>query len=122
MAVRVSDITTAHWSPKLGSPGEIVRDLADIDQCIGIILATRKGSDPHRPLFGCDAWLWVDKPANVAVPNIIREVVDALELWEPRMTVARVSVTFDSGGQPTVTVAWQPKNQTISRTTEVPLG
>lgn len=118
MATRITDIAAADWSPKLGSPGEVVQRLDDIDQCIGIILNTRKGSDPHRPLFGCDAWLWIDAPANVAAPNITREVVDALELWEPRITVTSVQVTV-SVGQATVAIIWQPKDGSIAKSTEV---
>ena len=108
MAIRIENIRSADWSIKVGAPGEIVENLDDIDQCIKIILTTRKGNDPHRPLFGCDAWLWLDAPVNVATPNIIRECVDALEMWEPRIDVTRITRSIDAE-QTTIAIEWQPK-------------
>lgn len=122
MAVRVNDITAIDWAPRLDSPGEVVTGMGDIEQCIAIILTTRKGSIPHRPLFGCDAWRWLDAPANIAIPNIIREVVDCLELWEPRITVSGVSATITAVGSATMTVNWQPLNGQLTTITEVALG
>ncbi|MDA8428201.1 MAG: GPW/gp25 family protein [Geobacteraceae bacterium] len=121
MTVRVNDITAIDWSPRLGSPGEVVTGLDDIDQCIAIIINTRKGSVPHNPLKGCDAWRWIDAPANIAVPNIIRESVDALELWEPRIKVTGVTTEITGAGSATITVSWQPLNSQLVRITEVNL-
>lgn len=121
MTVRVSDISAIDWSPRLGSPGEVVTGLEDIEQCIAIIIFTRKGSVPHRPLLGCDAWRWIDAPANIAIPNIIREVVDALELWEPRIKVAGVMAVVTGAGSATITVSWQPRNGQSIMITEVTL-
>ncbi len=122
MATLVNNITAADWSPRVGSPGDVVQDLADIDQCIGIIVTSRKGSDPHRPLFGCDAWLWVDAPANVAIPNTTREVVDALTLWEPRVEIVGVTASVTDIGQVTAAITWQPVGTTAQQTTEVTIG
>lgn len=122
MTVRVDEITSADWSLKVGSPGEIVTDLDDIEQCIDIILTTRKGSVPHQPLFGCDAWLWLDKPLQIARPNIIRECVDALTLWEPRIDVISVPVELVTIGHVAVTVEYRLKNSVVSRFKEVSLG
>lgn len=118
MTIRVDNIRAADWSPRIGAAGEIVENNDDIDQCIRIILTTRKGSDPHRPLFGCDAWLWLDKPANVAIPNIIRECVDALEMWEPRIELVRITRNIDVE-HVTIAVEWQPKGGGPARKTEV---
>ena len=120
MTAIVSDITSADWSIQVGNPGEVVTELEDIEQCIGIILTTRKGSDPHRPLFGCDAWLWLDKPGNVAIPHIIMESVDSLVEWEPRLDLLSVTAQADTSGD-VIFVEWQPKGQDISIKTEVRL-
>ncbi len=120
MTVRVSDITSADWSPKVGSPGEVVVDQADIEQCIDIILSTPKGSDPHRPLFGCDAWLWLDTPPAAAVPNIITQAIDSLELWEPRIKLLNVTTTLDLANL-IIAVEWQPTGTDITIKTEVAL-
>jgi len=121
MAMRVNDITAIDWSPRLGSPGEVVTGLEDIEQCIGIIISTRKGSVPHRPLLGCDAWRWIDAPANIAIPNINREVADALELWEPRIKVTGVTAVVTGAGSATIAVSWQPRNGQSIMITEVTL-
>lgn len=118
MAVRVEEIRAVDWSAKVGAPGEVVESFEDIDQCLRTILTTKKGSVPHEPLFGCDAWLWIDAPVNVAVPNMIRESVESIELWEPRIEVVRVTHSSDIE-QVTISVEWQPKNGGVVRRTEV---
>jgi len=86
----LDQITSVDWQPKLGEIGEIVEDIADINQCIKIILSTPKGSDPHRPEFGSDIWKYIDNPVNSAIPNIIREAVDAIHTWEPRVRIKSI--------------------------------
>jgi len=121
MTVRTSDITSADWSIQIGNPGEIVAELDDINQCIGIILTTRKGNDPHRPLFGCDAWKYLDAPAAIAIPNVIREAVDSLEEWEPRIDLVSIK-SLTAFARLTIAVEWRPKgdDQTLYKL-EVPL-
>lgn len=87
----LSEIKAQDWSLSINSPGEVVEGLADISQCMFIILTTKKRSDPLRPLFGCDAFEFVDKPANIAIPNIKASIVEAIKIWEPRAKV--ISVT-----------------------------
>ncbi len=69
----LNEIKSVNWQPKLNEIGSVVEDLDDIDQCIRIILMTRKGSDPHRPEFGSDIWQYIDAPVNITIPNIIRK-------------------------------------------------
>jgi hypothetical protein len=118
MAIRVQDIQATDWSITVGNPGQVVKDADDINQCIGIILTTRPGSDPHRPLFGCNAWLHLDKPIPVARPLVVADVVEALELWEPRIKVVRVTTTF-SGNTVTVLVEWTYNDDDTIHKTEV---
>ncbi|BDV42448.1 baseplate protein [Geotalea uraniireducens] len=120
MVVRVNGITSAEWSLKLGSPGDVVEELQDIDQCIAIILTTRKGSDPHRPLFGCDAWKYLDAPAGVAIPNVIREAVDSLEEWEPRISLVRVTASVELA-HIVFNVEWKLKSDDVVSASEVQL-
>ena len=72
--------------------GEMVTDADDINQCLHIIFLTPKGSDVHRPLFGCDWYKWIDSPVNIARPHIVREVTDAIKRWEPRIELVRVQL------------------------------
>ena len=98
---------TPHWQLALGGDG-VVQQIADVRQCIRIILTTPKGSDPLRPEFGCGAGDCLDLPLDAARPHIVREVREALA-WEPRVTVSGVTVSQgkeQSGGHAVVRVTW----------------
>jgi uncharacterized protein len=143
-AITLDDITSADWSLMLdssaallgsspqivaaeGEPGagigNVVQGIADINQCIGIILATPKGSDPLRPTFACDLWQWIDAPITVARPHLVREIVQALTKWEPRIQVLSVVINLVGISQLTIAITWQLKvdiggtgNQTLTLT------
>lgn len=120
---QLPEIQSADWSPLLGEFGSVVEDLDDIDQCIRIILGTFKGSDPLRPLFGCDAWRWLDAPVDVALPNVVREVYAAIGMWEPRAEVVGVTlVPGDSESHWKIRVTWQPAGDDEQQITEVSNG
>src|ERR1700758_303720 len=100
----LAEITSADWSLALDTPGlpgpglgQVVQGLADVGQCIGIILTTPKGSDPLRPTFGADIWRFIDNPINSAIPAIVREVTEAITLWEPRVTLTGVTAQAANG-------------------------
>lgn len=111
-------ITAAHWQPALGTSGEVVEGLRDIDQAIRIILSTPKGSDPHRPEFGSDLHLYLDWPTNRVTPHLVREAVDSIRHWEPRVSVAQVKVQINAA-QIIVQVHWRVAGE-VSQLTEVP--
>ena len=99
---------TPHWQLTLGGDG-VVQQIADVHQCIRIILTTPKGSDPLRPDFGCDAGNYLDLPLDAARPHIVREVRAAL-VWEPRIRVDGVAVSLgkeQSGGHAVVRITWR---------------
>ena len=108
--------------------GQIVQGLGDVGQCIAIILSTPKGSDPLRPTFACDLWKYVDRPIDQALPAIVREVSDALKLWEPRITVVSVNAqvltdgSSQSGAKLAVTVVWQLKTGGTQQATTTTIG
>jgi len=91
----LNEIKSVDWQFKLNEIGSIVEGIDDIDQCIKIILMTRKGSDPHRPEFGSDIWQYIDYPVNEAIPNIIRESFDAIALWEPRVQINAITAEIN---------------------------
>lgn len=113
-----TSISAAHWQPALGTSGEVVEGLRDIDQAIRIILTTPKGSDAHRPEFGSDLHLYIDWPTNRVTPHLVRETVDAIRRWETRVSVVQVQVSID-GAQITVRVQWRVADG-IPQLTEVP--
>ncbi|WP_449103623.1 GPW/gp25 family protein [Pseudomonas veronii] len=113
-----TSITAAHWQPALGTSGEVVEGLRDIDQAIRIILTTPKGSDAHRPEFGSDLHLYIDWPTNRVTPHLVREAVDAIRRWETRVSVVQVQVSIDVE-HITVRVQWHVADG-IPQLTEVP--
>ncbi|MCY1393526.1 Lysozyme [compost metagenome] len=99
-------IASAHWQPALGTSGEAVEGLRDIDQAIRIILITPLGSDPHRPEFGCAVDRYLDWPINRVTPHLVREAVLAIRQWEPRVSVEQVLTKIDAS-QVTLCVQWR---------------
>lgn len=117
---------TPHWQLALGGDGPlngVVQQIADVGQCIRIILTTPKGSDPLRPEFGCDAGNYLDLPLDAARPHIVREVRAAL-VWEPRVTVSGVTVSRgkeQSGGHAVIRITWSLADMKGGSVTEVNL-
>jgi len=124
-AITLDDIISADWSLMLDSSspqsmvnvesilgsgiGNVVQGIADVNQCIAIILATPKGSDPLRPTFACDLWQWIDAPVNVARPALVKEIVEAITKWEPRVKVLSVVINLDELSQLSIALTWQLK-------------
>lgn len=119
--MKVTDATSNYFQASLKGFGEIVQDIADINQCIQIILLTRKGTDPLRPEFGCGVFDYVDKPAN-KVGDIILAVNDALLKFEPRIDVVKIIPEF-IGFDLKVTIKWKFKNiSDVTQQTDVIYG
>src|SRR5713226_835288 len=114
-AITLADIRSADWSLALGAIGEVVEGIADVEQCLGIIVTTPRGSDPLRPTFGADIWRYIDVPMDEALPAIVSELTSAITMWEAR--VKRIAVTAQplnasgtqSGAHLDVTLTWQLK-------------
>lgn len=113
-----TSITATHWQPALGTSGEVVEGLRDIDQAIRIILTTPKGSDAHRPEFGSDLHLYLDWPVNRVTPHLVREAVDAIRRWETRVSVIQVLVLIEDS-LIVVRVQWRVADG-VAQLTEVP--
>jgi len=94
MAVKLSDIKAINWQFSIVSGGEVAEGIQDVRQCIQIILTTRKGSDPLRPLFGSDIYRHIDKPVDVAAALISAEILDALNKWETRIIIKKLVYTI----------------------------
>jgi len=116
--MRIDDIKSVDWQPKLGEIGSVVEGYDDINQCIKIILSTPKGSDPHRPEFGSDVWKYIDYPIKEAIPNIIREAIDAINTWEPRVSIKSIRAeVIESQGR--IRIEWIHKETEQTQSLEV---
>ncbi|MEW5885468.1 MAG: GPW/gp25 family protein [Pseudomonadota bacterium] len=87
-----------HWQVALGGDG-YATGLDDLRQAIATILRTPRGSVPLRPEFGSDVARYLDHPINRARPHLVRETVEAIRRWEPRVSVVRVLVTLAAEAQ-----------------------
>ena len=114
----LNEIKYVDWQFKLNGIGDVAEGVEDINQCIATILNTPKGSDPHRPTFGSNIYKYVDYPINVAKPNIIRETIDAITLWETRINVNSVLVEFENEHMK-VKVQWTLKSSNTKGIAEV---
>src|SRR5260370_7804568 len=90
-AITLADITSADWSLELGTLGGVVQGIADVEQCLGIIVTTPRGSDPLRPTFGADIWRYIDFPISLALPSIVSELTSAITIWEPPVNLLSVT-------------------------------
>ena len=90
----LNEITYIDWQPKINVIGSIAEGADDINQCIEIILLTRKGSVPHR------------------------ETTDAIAEWETRITIKSVSCEVDNS-RIIVKIEWTLNDNGSSGYTEV---
>ena len=118
----VTDIQATDWSVALGDYGNVVTYVDDIAQCINIILGTPKGSDPLRPEFGSDLWKYIDHPFDRALPHLVRESIDAIATWEPRVEIISVMPSIgDTLGSVIILIEWRLSLGAPSQTTQVVL-
>lgn len=117
----LAEIKTQDWSLSITEAGAVVQDLADIEQCIFLIVTTAKGSDPLRPEFGTNIFKYLDKPVSVVRPNLVREVFDGLRSWETRIEVIAVTCEVETS-QIIITIEWRDKRNGKANATVVPYG
>ncbi|MBG6241327.1 MAG: baseplate protein [Candidatus Symbiopectobacterium sp. Dall1.0] len=110
--------TSVYWQPALNRPGERVSGLADIAQSMRIILGTPCGADLHRPDFGSNLYRYLDMPIEQAIPHVVRETVDALRRWEPRMQLLEVKPRAEAEHL-WLRIRWQPITDSTPQMTEV---
>lgn len=97
------------WKQARIGAAEVVTNLGDLQQCIETILKTYPGQDALRP-FGSRILDHIDLPLPIARPLIIRDAVEAIALWEPRVQVERVIVDGNAAnGELFLTVHWLVK-------------
>jgi phage baseplate assembly protein W len=86
-----------NWQVSINNPAEIVEGAEDIAQCLYVIITTVKGSDPLRADFGSDVYQYIDKPLDEIRPSLIYSLTDAIQQWEPRIKVKKITPSVSNG-------------------------
>ncbi len=89
----LSKITSPIWALSINGFGTVVQGIAAIRQRIFITLTTSMGSDPLRPLFGTQIYLYQDAPVNVAAVEIKKQIIAGLQAWMSD-DIENVKVTY----------------------------
>lgn len=118
--MRITDLAATNWTWNFKIIGAMVQGVNEISQCILVIVTTQKGSDPLRPEFGSDLFLYLDKPStNVA--KMINSISEALAIWEPRIDVSKIAYRVNPGSID-FEITWKEKNSGIGTTTKITLN
>lgn len=96
----MSDFLGAGWAFPVGTDARGRMALAyherDIEQAIRIILLTPKGQRVMRPKFGCQIHDLIFAPNDITTAGLAEYYVhEALEMWEPRISIVDVRVDPD---------------------------
>lgn len=124
-----------HWSHKVGRAdpatgltppfyGEIVTAVDDLHQSISNLILTPIGSVPTEPEKGCDIQPYIDRHADIAIPNVTRVIWDGLTMWEPRIVLQEVKVEQVGVAHFACNVFWRPVESVLDdlRSTQVFVG
>lgn len=85
------------YQVKQGQPISMIQEnsrVEEILQNVATILSTPKGSVPLDREFGVDV-SFLDRPVQVAKVMMLSAVTEAIEEFEPRAKVERVTVAID---------------------------
>ena len=123
----MSKITGRGWAfpPYLNDRDQMmmVEDHSDVRQAMFIIINTFPGERVMRPEFGCRIHELIFWPANEQTAAIAeRYVTEALNRWEPRIELKRVTVTpgQEEYGELLIEIDYEIKDQHDSRSLVYP--
>lgn len=86
-----------------------VEGFEDIKQCWKNIMFTVPGTFPLLPEFGCDLFKYIDKPVTESFGKLRNVIIAALEKWEPRAKISKVTRVI-SGSQLLVNISATENN------------
>ncbi|MFT4098990.1 MAG: hypothetical protein QM651_17860 [Rhodoblastus sp.] len=92
-------IEYVNWQHQRGALGEIVFGHLDPIQAVHAICITEKGTVPLEPEKCVRLMPWIDAPEPTAIPNLTRELFDAIKTYEPRVTVDRIVPSWMEDGR-----------------------
>ncbi len=89
----INDIISTNWQLSIKGPGQIAQGLDDINQGLLTLCSTRKYTSPLSPDKGLDLLAWQDKPVMVKAPGLVKEIIEQVALYEPRINLQAVQYT-----------------------------
>jgi uncharacterized protein len=97
---RRGDLVGSGWGfpAAIGRSGAVrlVTGAEEIDAAIRLILSTMPGERVMRPDFGCAMWNVVFAPLTAGTLGLVEKTVrEALDRWEPRISLDRVEADAD---------------------------
>ena len=108
MAEVADDGSAGHNPHMLGTSattGKALQGVEHLRQSIADILTTPIGSHVMRREYGSQLFSLVDAPLNRStVMDIIAATADALERWEPRVSVTKITPSSDTAGSVSVSL------------------
>lgn len=90
----IKKLKTKNWQHKIGSIGEIVSDLDDIEQCYQNIINISKGQIPLAPNLGTDILDAIGENPEDAAKITEAILLKELPLQEPRGEIISLSITL----------------------------
>ncbi len=90
----------------------------DIEQAIGLVLATIPGERPMRPEFGCDLHDLVFDTIDAAmVGRMDMAIRAALDRWEPRIEIEQIEfdLSRSAHGELVVTITYRVRSSNSRR-------
>lgn len=117
--IRLDEIQSSDWQLSLDENATVVQGAGDINQSIQLVLSTERGSDPLRPEYGIRIGP-IDRPVNIAAPEIVQECIAAIQRWERRAIIETIGAAIE-GEKITVTIRWRDARGGGSGATSVTL-
>lgn len=100
--------------------GQRMSDDAHLAQSVGVLLSTPVGSRVLRRDYGSDLPLLIDQPMTPAtVIDLYMATAEAIDKWEPRIDLRRVSIDQASAGRLTLSLEAEAEGATDAQTIPV---
>lgn len=96
-------VSSGLWCMSIQTPGVVLQGIDVYKQWCYVVLNTPIGSDPLRPLFGCDWAKQIDGNSITSAANIKKEIIDAITIWVPQVTLGKITYMI-AAGQVAITI------------------
>ena len=95
------------FPPRVDADGRLVWSTGEtnIRECIRVLLLTEPGERVMREQYGCGLRKYLFEPNTATTRELIRQqITNAINTWEPRVSLQQVTVTADPNDARTAAV------------------